>query len=142
MRFQTLKDLDPKGRRVFVRVDFNVPLEGGVITEDTRIRAAVPTIRELAERGGKVILASHLGRPKKGPTDELRLAPCAKRLSELLKRPVTALRECIGPEVEKALAAMKPGDVLLLENVRFHPEEEAGDAAFAKKLANGAELYV
>jgi 3-phosphoglycerate kinase len=143
MRFQTLEDVDPKGKRVFVRVDFNVPLDAQRrITEDTRIRAAVPTIEELARRGGKVILASHLGRPKKGPTDEFRLAPCAQRLSELLKKPVAALRECLGPEVEKALAAMKPGDVVLLENVRFHPEEEAGDAAFAAKLRNGAELYV
>ena len=143
MRFQTLKDLEPSGRRVFCRVDFNVPLdEKGQISEDTRIRAAVPTIADLAARGGKVILASHLGRPKKGPTDELRLAPCAKRLSELLKKPVAALRECTGPDVEKSLAAMKPGDVVLLENVRFHPEEEAGDAAFAAKLCNGAELYV
>jgi 3-phosphoglycerate kinase len=89
-----------------------------------------------------VILASHLGRPKKGASDDLRLAPCAARLSELLEKPVAALRECIGPDVEKSLAAMKPGDVVLLENVRFHPEEESGDAAFAKKLANGAELYV
>jgi 3-phosphoglycerate kinase len=143
MRFQTLKDLAPDGKRVFVRVDFNVPMDDhGQISEDSRIRAALPTIQELSSRGAKVILASHLGRPKKGPSDELRLAPCAKRLAELLGKPVVALRECIGPEVEQALAAMKPGEVVLLENVRFHPEEEAGDAAFAKKLRNGAELYV
>jgi 3-phosphoglycerate kinase len=146
MRFQKLGDLEAqgvKGKRVFVRVDFNVPLDDQRrITEDTRIRAAVPTIQDLVARGAKVVLASHLGRPKKGPTDELRLAPCAGRLSELLKRPVVALRECVGPDVEKALAAMKPGDVVLLENVRFHPEEEQGDAAFAAKLRNGCELYV
>jgi 3-phosphoglycerate kinase len=143
MRFQRLGDLDVKGRRVFVRVDFNVPLDDRqAITEDSRIRAAVPTIRNLVERGAKVVLASHLGRPKKGPDDKLRLAPCARHLAELLGRPVVALRECIGPEVGKALAAMKAGDVVLLENVRFHPEEERGDAAFAQQLKNGAELYV
>ncbi len=143
MRFQTLKDLSVSGRRVFVRVDFNVPLdEKQQITEDTRIRAALPTIRDLAGRGAMVVLASHLGRPKKGPQDDLRLAPCAKRLAELLGKPVAALRECVGPAVEKALASMKAGDVVLLENVRFHPEEEAGDAAFAKQLLNGCVLYV
>jgi phosphoglycerate kinase len=114
----------------------------GRIAEDTRIRAAVPTIQDLVKRGAKVVLASHLGRPKKGPELGLRLAPCATRLSELLEKPVLALSECIGPEVSKVLAAMKAGDVVLLENVRFHPEEEKGDAAFAAQLANGAERYV
>jgi phosphoglycerate kinase len=143
MRFQKLGELDVANRRVFVRVDFNVPLdERGAISEDTRIRAAVPTVQDLVKRGAKVVLASHLGRPKKGPEEGLRLAPCAQRLSELLGRPVLALRDCIGPEVAKALAAMKSGDVVLLENVRFHPEEEKGDAAFAAQLANGAERYV
>ncbi|MBL8842776.1 MAG: phosphoglycerate kinase [Planctomycetes bacterium] len=147
MRFQRIDDLDVKGRRVFVRVDFNVPLEAQAdgrqrITEDSRIVAAVPTIRELVQRGAKVVLASHLGRPKKGPTEELRLAPCAARLAELLGKPVAALKQCIGAEVDAALARMQPGDVVLLENVRFHPEEEAGDAAFAAKLKNGCELYV
>jgi phosphoglycerate kinase len=143
MRFQKLGELDVANRRVFVRVDFNVPLdERGAISEDTRIRAAVPTVQDLVKRGAKVVLASHLGRPKKGPEEGLRLAPCAKRLSELLGKPVLALRECIGPEVSKALAALKAGDVVLLENVRFHPEEEKGDAAFAAQLANGAERYV
>jgi 3-phosphoglycerate kinase len=143
MRFQRLGELDVRDRRVFVRVDFNVPIdEMGRIAEDTRIRAAVPTVRDLVERRAKVVLASHLGRPKKGPEDALRLAPCAKRLSELLGKPVLALRECIGPDVERALAAMKAGDVVLLENVRFHPEEEKGDAAFAAKLLNGCERYV
>jgi len=131
MRFQKLGELDVANRRVFVRVDFNVPLdEMGRIAEDTRIRAAV-------------VLASPLRRPLLGPAEEgLRLAPCAKRLSELLGKPVLALRECVGPEVAKALAALKAGDVVLLENVRFHPEEEKGDAAFAAQLANGAERYV
>jgi phosphoglycerate kinase len=143
MRFQKLGELDVANRRVFVRVDFNVPLdERGAISEDTRIRAAVPTIQDLVKRGAQVVLASHLGRPKKGPEEGLRLAPCAKRLSELLGKPVLALRECVGPEVAKALAALKAGDVVLLENVRFHPEEEKGDAAFAAQLANGAERYV
>jgi phosphoglycerate kinase len=147
MRFQRIDDLDVKGRRVFVRVDFNVPLEAGAdgkprITEDSRIQAAVPTIRELSQRGAKVVLASHLGRPKKGASDELRLAPCAARLGELLGKPVAALRSCVGPEVDAALAKQAAGDVVLLENVRFHPEEEAGDAAFAVKLRNGCELYV
>jgi phosphoglycerate kinase len=143
MRFQKLGDLDVKGRRVFVRVDFNVPLdEQREITDDSRIRAAVPTIENLVERGAKVMLASHLGRPKKGPDDRLRLAPCARRLSALLGRPVAALRDCVGPEVEKALAAMHPGDVVLLENVRFYAEEERGDAPFAQRLRNGAELFV
>ena len=147
MRFQRIDDLDVKGRRVFVRVDFNVPLEklpdgAQRITEDSRIQAAVPTIRDLVQRGAKVVLASHLGRPKKGPSDELRLAPCAARLGELLKQPVTALKSSIGPEVDAALAKQAAGSVVLLENVRFHPEEEAGDAAFAAKLKNGCELYV
>ena len=143
MRFQKLGELDVANRRVFVRVDFNVPLdERGAISEDTRIRAAVPTIQDLVKRGAQVVLASHLGRPKKGPEEGLRLAPCAKRLSDLLGRPVLALRECVGPEVAKALAALKAGDVVLLENVRFHPGEEKGDAAFAAQLANGAERYV
>jgi len=143
MRFQKLGELDVANRRVFVRVDFNVPLdEMGRIAEDTRIRAAVPTIQDLVKRGAQVVLASHLGRPKKGPEEGLRLAPCAKRLSELLGKPVLALRECVGPEVAKALAALKAGDVVLLENVRFHPEEEKGDAVFAAQLANGAERYV
>src|SRR5262245_19392366 len=125
MRFQKLGELDVKGRRVFVRVDFNVPLdEQREISDDSRISAAGPTLENLVERGAKVLLASHLGRPKKGPDDRLRLAPCARRLAELLGRPVAALRDCVGPEVEKALAAMKPGDVVLLENVRFYAEEE------------------
>ena len=147
MRFQRIDDLDVKGRRVFVRVDFNVPLEAQAdgrqrITEDSRIVAALPTIRELVQRGAKVVLASHLGRPKKGPSEELRLAPCAARLAELLGKPVLALKRCVGAEVEAALARMQAGDVVLLENVRFHPEEEAGDAAFAAQLKNGCELYV
>jgi len=143
MPFQKLRDLDVEGRRVFVRVDFNVPLgEGGAIGDDTRIRAALPTVRELIARRAKVILASHLGRPKKGPDEALRLAPCAKRLAELLGRPVAALNDCVGPEVDAAIAKMQPGDVVLLENVRFHPEEEKGDATFAARLRNGAERYV
>ena len=143
MRFQKLGELDVANRRVFVRVDFNVPLdEMGRIAENTRIHTTVPTIQNLIKHSTQVMLANHLGRPKKGPEEGLRLAPCAKRLSELLGKPVLALRECVGPEVAKALAALKAGDVVLLENVRFHPEEEKGDAAFAAQLANGAERYV
>ena len=143
MRFQRLGELDVQQRRVFVRVDFNVPLDDRQqISEDSRIKAAVPTIRNLVERGARTVLASHLGRPKKGPEEKFRLAPCGRRLAELLGRPVAALRDCVGPEVEKALAAMKPGDVVLLENVRFYAEEEKGDAPFAQRLRNGAERYV
>ncbi|MFA4905503.1 MAG: phosphoglycerate kinase [Candidatus Margulisiibacteriota bacterium] len=144
MAKQTVEDIkDLKGKKVLVRVDFNVPLDDKQnITDDTRIRAAVPTIKYLSDKGARVILVSHLGRPKAGPDDKLRLAPVAKRLSELLKKPVANARDCIGPEVEKAVAALKDGDVLLLENVRFYKEEEKNDPEFAKKLASLAEIYV
>lgn len=136
------------GKRVFVRVDFNVPLDNsGAITDDTRIRAALPTIQALTTKGAKVILASHFGRPK-GETlaervkDKLRLTPVAARLSELLGQPVTKPADCIGDEVTAAVAAMQSGDVLLLENVRFHPGEERNDPSFAQQLASLADLYV
>ena len=136
-----LKDEELIGKRVLVRVDFNVPIKNGVITDDRRIREALPTIKYLIEKGAKVILVSHLGRPK-GFQDDLRLDPVAKRLSELLGKPVKKLNDCIGEEVEKEVANMNPGDVVLLENIRFYKEEEANDPEFAKKLAKLADLYV
>jgi len=139
---KSIRDMDPKGKRVFVRVDFNVPLQDGKITDDTRIRAALPTLRDLLERGASLIVASHLGRPKGEVKPELSLGPVAERLSKLLGRPVTMLSDCIGPEVEAAARDAKPGDVVMLENLRFHPEEEKGDEGFAKQLAGLADLYV
>ncbi|MEG5033070.1 phosphoglycerate kinase [Microcoleus sp. AT3-D2] len=132
---------DLSGKRVLVRADFNVPLDNGNITDDTRIRAALPTIQDLASKGAKVILCSHFGRPK-GVTEKLRLTPVAKRLSELLGKEVKKTDDCIGDEVAATVAAMADGDVVLLENVRFYPEEEANDPEFAKKLASVADLYV
>lgn len=132
---------DLSGKRVLVRADFNVPLDNGSITDDTRIRAALPTIQDLASKGAKVILCSHFGRPK-GVTEKLRLTPVAVRLSELLGKEVKKTDDCIGDEVAATVAAMQDGDVLLLENVRFYPEEEANDPEFAKKLASVADLYV
>ncbi|MBD1829524.1 phosphoglycerate kinase [Microcoleus vaginatus GB1-A2] len=132
---------DLSGKRVLVRADFNVPLDNGNITDDTRIRAALPTIQDLASKGAKVILCSHFGRPK-GVTEKLRLTPVAKRLSELLGKEVKKTDDCIGDEVAATVAGMQDGDVVLLENVRFYPEEEANDPEFAKKLASVADLYV
>jgi phosphoglycerate kinase len=139
---KTIEDIEVGGKRVLVRCDFNVPLQGGQITDDRRIVEALPTIRYLLEHGAAVILASHLGRPKGGPAPEFSLAPVAKRLEELLHRPVALLSDCVGPDVEAQCAALAPGDVVLLENVRFHPEEEANDPAFARQLASLADLYV
>jgi len=142
MNKKTIRDIDPKGKRVFVRVDFNVPLRGGEISDDTRIRASLPTLQDLLDRGGALIVASHLGRPDGKRVPEMSLAPVAKRLSELLGRPVRMMDDCVGPEVKAAVAAMKPGDVAMLENLRFHPDEEAGDEGFAKQLAGLADIYV
>ncbi len=137
-----LSSSDLSGKRALVRVDFNVPLDDqGNITDDTRIRAALPTIQDLAGKGAKVILASHFGRPK-GVDDKLRLTPVAKRLSELLGQEVVKTDDCIGEEVAAKVGAMQNGQVLLLENVRFYPEEEKNDPEFAKKLAANADLYV
>jgi phosphoglycerate kinase len=140
MPYLSIRDLDLKGKRVFIRVDFNVPMENGEISSDTRIEAALPTIRYALEQGAGVILASHLGRPKGKPNPEMSLKPVAARLAELLGRPVKMAPDCAGPAVE----AMKPapGEVLLLENLRFHPEEEKNDPGFAKQLAALCDVYV
>ena len=139
---RTIRDIEVEGKRVLVRVDFNVPLAEGRVADDTRIRAALPTINYLLEHGAKVILMSHLGRPKGKVVDGLRLNPVADRLAELLGRPVVKLDDCVGPEVEAAVSKMKPGDVVLLENTRFHPEERANDPAFARKLASLGDIFV
>jgi phosphoglycerate kinase len=138
---KTVRDIDVNGKRVLVRCDFNVPLEGGVITDDRRITEALPTITYLSEHGAIVILASHLGRPK-GVTAEFSLQPVAARLTELLGKVVPLLPDSVGPDVQSAIKEAKPGDVLLLENVRFHPEEEKNDPAFAQQLAALADIYV
>jgi phosphoglycerate kinase len=142
MNKKSVADVDVAGKRVLVRVDFNVPQdEAGRITDDSRIRAALPTIRLLLDRGARVILVTHLGRPK-GVDPRWRLDPVAARLSELLGRPVTKLDDCVGPAVRQAVESLAPGGVILLENVRFHPEEEKNDPAFARELAALADLFV
>jgi phosphoglycerate kinase len=145
MAKRTVRDLkDLAGTRVFVRVDYNVPVEGGKITDDTRIRASLPTLQHLIAGGAQLVLASHLGRPKKGPTPELSLAPVAARLQELLGRPVGFAADCVGEGVRTQASSLGNGGVLLLENVRFHPEEEKNDPAFAKQLveSSGATVFV
>ncbi|MDQ7859217.1 MAG: phosphoglycerate kinase [Armatimonadota bacterium] len=139
---KTIRDVDLRGRRALVRVDFNVPMEDGAVGDDRRIREALPTIRYLLEHGVTAVLCSHLGRPGGKPDPALSLAPVAARLGALLGRPVPLLPDCVGPEVEAAVAALAPGSVVLLENLRFHPEEEANDPAFARRLARLADLYV
>ena len=138
----SVRDLDVRGKRVFIRVDFNVPLKGGVIKDDTRVRASLPTIRYVLDQGGTAICASHLGRPKGGPDPEMSLRPVATRLAELLGRPVVFAEDCIGPAAEAAVGSAGPNGVVLLENLRFHKEEEKNDPAFAKSLASLADLYV
>ncbi|MBK8127796.1 MAG: phosphoglycerate kinase [bacterium] len=138
----TIDQVDLSGKRVLVRVDFNVPLDEGKVTDDTRIRESLPTIKKIVAAGGKAILMSHLGRPKGKKNPDMSLAPAAVRLAELLGKPVTMAMDCIGEEVEKTVAAMVPGQVVLLENLRFYNEEEKNDAEFAKKLAKLGDLYV
>ncbi len=144
MNKMTIRDIEVNGKRVLVRVDFNVPIDArtGAITDDSRIRASLPTIKYLIERKAKVILMSHLGRPKGKVVEEMRLTPVAKRLSQILGQPVGVAVDCIGPEVEKSVKALKVGDVLLLENLRFHPEEEAGNEDFARALARLGDVFV
>lgn len=142
MTKRTVEDLDVTGKRVFVRVDFNVRLKDGIIADDSKMRGALPTLRYLVEHGAKVIVASHLGRPKGEVVESLRMAPVAERLSAMLGRPVAALRDCVGPEVEAAIARMRDGDVAMLENLRFHRGEEKNDPVFAQGLASLADLYV
>jgi phosphoglycerate kinase len=140
---RTVRDLSLKGRRVFVRVDFNVPIKNGVIGDDTRIRASLPTVQHALDAGAsRVILASHLGRPKGKPNPDMSLRPVAARLGELLKRPVAFAEDCVGPAAESAVAGAPEGGVILLENLRFHPEEEKNDTGFAAALATLADVYV
>src|SRR5262249_38807009 len=140
----SVTDLDLPGKRVFVRVDFNVPLESGVIGDDTRIRASLPTIKYALEHGATVVVASHLGRPKGRVQSQSRLRPVADRLSQLLGRPVAFTDDCIGEQAGRKVDEVRKagGGVVLLENLRFHPQEEANDPNFAKSLASLADLYV
>ncbi len=142
MNKKTVRDIDLKGKRVLMRLDFNVPMEAGKVTDDKRIRAALPTIQYVLDQGASLVLMSHLGRPKGGPDPEFSLKPVAEALGSLLGRPVKMAPDCIGPEVESMARALKPGEVLMLENVRFHKEEEKNDPEFARKLAALGEVYV
>jgi phosphoglycerate kinase len=142
MKKLSIRDVDVKGKRVLVRVDFNVPLDNArSITDDTRIQESLPTIRDILDRGGRAILMSHLGRPK-DREPQLSLAPVAQRLAEVIPNPLRFADDCVGPAVAQKAAALRDGEVLLLENLRFHPEEEANDPAFAKELASLADVYV
>jgi len=131
----TIKELELRGKRVFIRVDFNVPLKDGVVTDDTRIRETLPTLKLAIEKGARLVLASHLGRPKGGPDPKYSVRPAAKKLEELLGKPVAFGKDCVGPGVESQSKALRDGEVLVLENVRFHPEEEKNDEAFSKQLS-------
>lgn len=139
---KTIRDVDYRGKRVLVRVDFNVPIKDGVVGDDTRIRAALPTLQYLLDQGAALILCSHLGRPKGEPKPEFSLRPVAAHLSKLLGRQVAFAEDCIGPLAEKAAAALKPGEVLLLENTRFHAGETKNDEEMSRQLASLADLYV
>jgi phosphoglycerate kinase len=139
---KTVEDIDVKGKKVLVRVDFNVPIKEGVVGDDTRMRAALPTIHYLLDHGAAVILFSHLGRPKGGPDPKFSMKPVADHLAELMGKGVAFAADCVGPEAERAASAMKPGEVLVLENTRFHPEEEKNDPALAKQMASLADVFV
>lgn len=144
MNKKSVRDIDVKGKRVLLRVDLNVPLdpETGEIGDDTRVRAVLPTVKYLVDNKAKLILCSHFGRPEGKVVDELRLAPVGERLSQILGLPVQMAKDCIGPEVEEAVGRLKEGEILLLENLRFHPEEEQNDPGFAQALARLADVYV
>ena len=139
---KTVRDVDLKGKRVLMRVDFNVPMKDGAVSDDKRIRASLPTIQYVLEQGASLILMSHLGRPKGGPDPEFSLKAAAEALGRLLEKPVRMAPDCIGAEVEALARSLKPGDVLMLENVRFHKEEEKNEPGFAKQLAGLGEVYV
>jgi phosphoglycerate kinase len=141
---KTVEDIEVKGKRVLLRVDFNVPLNinTGAISDDSRIRASLPTIKYLVDHKAKIIICSHLGRPEGKVVENLRMAPIAQRVSQLMGLPVSTASDCIGQEVESKVRTLKEGDILVLENLRFHPEEEADDAGFARKLARLADIYV
>jgi len=141
---KTVEDIEVTGKKVLLRVDFNVPLDTntGDISDDSRIQASLPTIKYLVDHKAKIILCSHLGRPGGKVVENLRMAPIAQRLSKLMGLPVSTASDCIGQEVENKVEALKEGDILVLENLRFHPEEEANDDGFARKLAKLAEIYV
>lgn len=142
MKKKTIEQIDLAGKRVLMRVDFNVPVKDGKVTDDTRIEAALPSIKKIVEAGGKLVLMSHLGRPKGKVVEEMRMGPVAERLSELLGKTVKMAPDCVGPDVEKMVSEMQPGDVVLLENLRFHNEETENEAEFAKKLASLGDVYV
>ncbi|MBX3047829.1 MAG: phosphoglycerate kinase [Anaerolineales bacterium] len=139
---KTIADIEPRGQRVLVRVDFNVPIDNGVVQDDTRIRAALPTINNLLERGAAVLLCSHLGRPKDEPDPQYSLKPVADYLATLVSAPVKFCPECVGPEAEAAATALQPGEILLLENTRFYPGETKNDPQMATQLAKLADIYV
>ncbi|HTO99974.1 MAG TPA: phosphoglycerate kinase [Anaerolineales bacterium] len=142
MNKKTVKDIDLKGKRVLMRVDFNVPMQDGKVTDDKRIKASLPTIQYVLDQGASVILMSHLGRPKGGPSPEFSLKAASEALAALLGRPVQMAPDCVGPEVEKMAKALKPGEVLMLENTRFHTGEEKNDLELAKQMASLGEVYV
>ncbi|MGE5251211.1 MAG: phosphoglycerate kinase [Bacteroidota bacterium] len=142
MNKKTVRDIDLKGKRVLMRVDFNVPMADGRVTDDKRIRASLPTIQYVLDQGASLVLMSHLGRPKSGPTPEFSLRPASEVLAGLLKRPVKMAPDCVGPEVEKMAAELKPGEVLMLENTRFHPGEEKNDLELARQMAALGDVYV
>ena len=142
MRLCTVRDVDWSGKTALVRVDFNVPMQDGQVADDTRIRAALPTVRYLREKGARIVLLSHLGRPDGAPSEKYSLKPVAARTAELLSAEVRFATDCIGAAAEDAVSALGPGDVVLLENVRFHAEEEANDSGFAGQLAGLADVFV
>jgi len=139
---KSVRDIDVKGKKVLVRVDFNVPIKDGVVQDDTRVRAALPTIEYLLEQGAAVILFSHLGRPKGGPDPKYSMKPVAEYLGKLMGKPVAFAEDCVGESAEKAASSLKPGEILVLENTRFHPEEEKNDLDLARKMAALADIYV